>query len=90
MLRELGEFMERLHHELEVRGVQRPDQAIQIEIKCRSIVEWTILDQAADQAFRDMYDDWRTRLEPVRTERLLGIPHMMTYKGTAIRFTYEP
>lgn len=88
MLRELGEFVERLQHELEVRGVARPEEAIQIEIKCRSIVEWALLDQAVEQGFRDMQADWRTLLDPPRYDRL-RIPHMMTYKRTPIRITYE-
>ena len=88
MLRELGEFVDRLQHELEVRGIRNPEEAIQIEIKCRSIVEWAVLDQAVDQAFRDMYADWRHLLEPVQYDRV-RIPHMMTYKRTAIRITYD-
>lgn len=88
MLKELGDFVEALQWELRNRGVIRPEEAVQVEIKCRSIAEWHILDQAVEQDFRDIYGDWRTLLEPIKFNRVM-VPHMLTYKMTPIRITYN-
>lgn len=60
MLKELGAFVESLQAELELKGCKPTD--IQIEIKCKSIVEWAVLDQAVERHFQTEYPElWRRR-----------------------------
>jgi hypothetical protein len=50
MLRELGAFVEALQRELELKGCKATD--VQIEVKCRTILEWAVLDQAVEREIR--------------------------------------
>jgi hypothetical protein len=85
MLRELGAFVEALQRELELKGCKATD--VQVEVKCRSILEWTVLDQAVEREIRaDHPELWRRR--QYQFDRVI-VPHMLTYKDTPVRITYE-
>jgi hypothetical protein len=82
MLKELGAFVEALQRELVVQGRKPTD--IEIEVKCKSIVEWAVLDQVVERELREQ-PGFR---EEDRHNRCI-LPHMLTYKDTAVRITYE-
>jgi hypothetical protein len=85
VLRELGAFVEALQRELELKGCKATD--VQVEVKCRSILEWTVLDQAVEREIRaDHPELWRRR--QYQFDRVI-VPHMLTYKDTPVRITYE-
>jgi hypothetical protein len=50
VLKELGAFVEALQRELELQGRKSTD--IQVEVKCKTIIEWTVLDQAVEREIR--------------------------------------
>jgi hypothetical protein len=80
VLKELGVFVEALQRELELQGRKSTD--IQVEIKCKTIIEWTVLEQVVERELREQPG---FRSYPDR----LILPHMLTYRETAVRITYE-
>lgn len=85
MLKELGALVEALQRELELQGCKSTD--IQVEIKCKSIIEWTVLGQAVE---RDVKAE-NPALFARRRQSYYGmiLPHMLTYRETPVRITYE-
>lgn len=86
MLKELGVFIESLQRELELQGCKATD--VQVEIKCKSLIEWAVLDQAVE---RDLEAE-NPRLflaDESRIKDRIILPHMLTYRHTPIRITYE-
>lgn len=85
MLKELGVFVEALQRELELHGCKPTD--IQVDIKCQGLVEWAVLDQAVERDIKAEYPPgFAGRRQPY--DRMI-VPHLLIYKHTPVRITYE-
>jgi hypothetical protein len=82
VLKELGAFVEALQRELELQGRKSTD--VEVEVKCKTIVEWAVIDQVVERELRQQ-PGFR---EDDRHDRCI-LPHMLTYKQTPVRITYE-
>lgn len=85
MLKELGAFVEALQRELELNGGKPTD--VQVEIKCRTIIEWAVFDAAVERDIKaENPAAFARRRQPYHG---MILPHMLTYRETPVRITYE-